>query len=232
MIGDTIALPGVEGPVSLRVVGTVVDSSCGRGTVMLDRAPYGRLFDAEGGDLFGVAVSASADAESIGRRTQQGPRAAELARRALPRPALRRHIPGMVRRLYGVAYVQELVAAAVAALGVATALMVAVFQRRRELGLLRAAGATPAQVFGAVVAEAALMAIIGVLFGLLIGVPLEWYVLRVVLLEETGFVFPMWLPWGDAAMIAALMVLGCVIAGLVPAVGAARTRITEAIAYE
>ena len=198
---------------------------------MLDRAPYGRLFDAEGGDLSNVALPASADAESIGRRIHQGPRAAELARRALPRPALRRHIPGMVRRLYGVAYVQELVAA-VAALGVATALMVAVFQRRRELGLLRAAGATPAQVFGAVVAEAALMAVIGVLFGLLIGVPLEWYVLRVVLLEETGFVFPLWLPWGDAAMIAALMVLGGVIAGLVPAVGAARTRITEAIAYE
>ena len=106
VIGDTIALEGVEGPVTLRVVGTVVDYSCGRGTVMVDRARYGRLFDAEGVQRLSVALPASADAESIGRRIQQGPRAAELALRPAS-AALRRHILGMVRRLYGVAYVQR-----------------------------------------------------------------------------------------------------------------------------
>ena len=39
--GDTITLPGASGPASLRVVGTVVDYSCGRGTLIVDRAGTG-----------------------------------------------------------------------------------------------------------------------------------------------------------------------------------------------
>jgi putative ABC transport system permease protein len=183
-------------------------------------------------DVFSVTTPAQAGVGPLGQAIAQAPWAAEQALVVLPREALRRHILGMVGRLYGVAYVQEIAAAVVAGLGVAMALLISVLQRRRELGLLRAVGATPGQAVGVVLAEAVLMAVVGLASGLVLGMALEWYVLRVVLLEETGFLFPVRLPWAHAAMVAALGTAGALIAGLGPARRAARLRIAEAIAYE
>ena len=56
------------------------------------------------------------------------------------RGELQGHIDGMIERLYGIAFGQQVVVMVVAALGVVTALLISVLQRRRELGLLRAIG--------------------------------------------------------------------------------------------
>ena len=50
-IGDTITLPGPNGPVHLRIVGTVRDYSWSRGTIFMDRARYAKLF---GDDLIDI----------------------------------------------------------------------------------------------------------------------------------------------------------------------------------
>ncbi len=194
-VGDSVDLPGSSGAVRLRVVGTVVDFSSSRGTLMVDRARYRDAFAADGVDVFAIALpSSSADLDESRRRLLRAPWAAEHAIDVMTRPALRGHILGMVGRLYGLAYLQEILVAVVAALGVVTTMLISVLQRRRELRLLRAVGATKLQVFTKVLAEAVLIDLIGVGFGVLIGAPLGWYVLRVVLLNETGFSFPVRFP--------------------------------------
>ena len=72
----------------------------------------------------------------------------------------------------------------------------------------------------------------GTLLGILIGLPMEWYVLRVVLVEESGFVFDLVVPWRQGLGIAVGAMLVAAVAGLMPALHAVRTRIPEAIAYE
>ncbi len=230
--GDTIALPCAGGPLSLRVVGKVVDFSCSRGVVMVDRTCSSAITGVPGVDVFSVTIPPGTDRDRFARIIAQAPWATEQALVVVPRETLRTHILGMVGRLYGVAYVQEAVAALVASLGVAMALLISVLQRRRELGLLRAIGATPSQALAVVLAEAGLMAIVGIAFGLLIGTALEWYVLRVVLLEETGFLFPVRFPWVHATAVAVLAFAGALVAGLGPALRASRLPIPEAIAYE
>jgi putative ABC transport system permease protein len=230
--GGTVTLPGAGGPVSLRVVGTVADFSCSKGVVMVDRASLGARFGVSGADVFSVTAPPGTDLNRLARSVAQAPWAAGQALVVVPHEVLRGHILGMVGRLYGVAYVQEVVAAVVSGLGVASALLLSVLQRRRELGLLRASGATPAQAAGSLASEAALMAVFGVAFGLAVGVALEWYVLRVVLFEETGFVFPVRVPWSHAALLAVAGVSGSLLAGLGPAFRAARLPIPEAVAYE
>jgi putative ABC transport system permease protein len=230
--GETISLPGAEGPVELRVLGTVPDFSCSQGTVTIDRERYGREFHAEQVDIYNFYLPKSADLEATRERILHSPLAAGRALSVLSHSEVRSHILGIVDRLYGVAYVQEAVAVLVAAMGVVTTLLISVLHRRREIGLLRAVGATQAQVLGTVLAEGLLMGVIGVALGLLIGIPLEWYVLKVVLFEESGFVFPVIFPWNAAAMIAAVVVLGGAVAGIVPAWSAARLSIPDAIAFE
>src|SRR5262249_11346752 len=120
----------------------------------------------------------------------------------------------------------------VAGLGVVVASLISVLQRRRELGLLRAVGASRPQVLRSVLAEATLMGLIGSAIGLLVGIPLEWYAIRVVLFDEAGFLFPVRIPWLAAGGITGFAVVLATLAGLGPALHAIRLRIPEAIAYE
>ena len=230
-VGDLIELRGPRGPIPVKIVGTVVDYSWNRGTVMMDRKHFRRLFEDDLVDVFDVYLRPGVDPveiqQTIARRW--GP---EHALVVLTKSELRERISGMIKRLYGIAYSQEGVVGIVAALGVLTALLISVLQRRRELGLLRVVGATRGQVVRTVLAEAALMGFIGAAIGLVIGVPLEWYCIRVILLEESGFLFPVLIPWLATAAIAGVGVLTATLAGLGPAPHTTQLRIPEAIAYE
>jgi len=230
-VGDTITLRGPHGPVGLRVLGTVLDYSWNRGTVIMERAHYKEQFKDPMIDALDIYLQPGVNLETA-RETIARRFGAEHSLVVMTQDELRAIVIGMVRRLYGLAYAQELVVGLVAALGVVTALLISVLQRRRELGLLRAVGASRGQVLRSVLAEAVLMGIIGSAIGLLIGLPLEWYAVRVILLEETGFSFPVIVPWTAAALVVGLAVGTATLAGLGPALHAMRLRIPEAIAYE
>jgi putative ABC transport system permease protein len=138
----------------------------------------------------------------------------------------------MIRRMSMFSYAQEVVVIIVAALGVVMALLISVLQRQRELGLLRAVGASRSQVLRSVLAEAALMGLVGTLLGTLFGIPLEWYALHVILLDEAGFTFPAEVPWAQVAGVVLVGMGVATLAGLLPALRAVRLRIADAIAYE
>src|SRR4029077_6184115 len=93
----------------------------------------------------------------------------------LTREEVNREVADQLRRVYSLAYAQQVVVGLVALLGVISALFISVLQRRRELGLLRAVGASRDQVLRSVLAEAVLMGLVGAILGLAIGVLLEWY---------------------------------------------------------
>jgi putative ABC transport system permease protein len=163
---------------------------------------------------------------------QQSSWGAEHALFVLTREEVYEQIRNMIRRLYGLAYTQQSLVVIVVALGVMAALLISVIQRQRELGLLRAVGATRGQIIRTVLAEAVLMGAIGTLLGLLIGLPLEWYVINVLLFEEAGFELPVIYPWVSAGLVAASAMFLAALAAQIPALQAGRLRIAEAIAYE
>jgi putative ABC transport system permease protein len=107
-----------------------------------------------------------------------------------------------------------------------------VLQRKRELGLLLAVGATPGQVLKSVLAEAFLMGAFGTVLGVLIGLPMEWFVLKVMFVDESGFNLEMLIPWKETLGIAAAAITLATLAGLLPAWRAIQTRIPDALQYE
>jgi putative ABC transport system permease protein len=76
------------------------------------------------------------------------------------------------------------------------------------------------------------MGAIGAAIGFLVGLLLEWYVVRLLLLDEAGFVFPVRVPWRSAGAVLGVTVVLATLVGLWPAYHATRLRIPEAIAYE
>ena len=229
--GESIAVPGPSGPVPLRVAGTVRDYSWSRGTIFIDRARYAKLFGDDLIDICHIFLKPGQTSDSSGGRSVET-YAAGKGLFVADRDAIRRFLTELLGRIYLLAYLQQIIVGVVAALGVVTALLISVLQRKRELGLLLAVGATPGQVLRSVLAEAILMGVFGTALCVLIGLPMEWFVLKVVLAEESGFVFDVVFPWREALGIAAASVVTATVAGLIPAVRAVRTQITDAIQYE
>jgi putative ABC transport system permease protein len=230
--GDRLQIPSQRGPLDLQVVGILVDYTWNRGAVIMDRAFYREQFQDSLIDLFDVYLRhPEKDTESV-REALSRRWGAEHALVALTRDELWQGISSAIRRLYSLLYVQEAIIGVVAMLGVVTALLISVLQRRRELGLLRAIGASQGQVLRSVLAEATLMGLIGSAIGIFFGIPLEWYALRVIMVEESGFLFPVEISWIAAGILICSSLALATLAGFWPALRALRVQITEAIAYE
>jgi putative ABC transport system permease protein len=231
-VGDVLTLPGPHRPVKVTVLDTIVDYSWSKGTLFIDRGVYARLFADSRIDICHVFVTQMSVEETAAARARVSQFAADNGYFAADRTALRQTFGDLIDRMYLLVHLQQFVVGMVAALGVVTSLLISVLQRKRELGLLLAVGATPAQIVKTVLYEAVLMGLLGTVLGFLIGVPLEWYVLKVVLFEESGFSFDLLLPWKHVIGIAVGGVGIATVAGLLPALRAVKTRIPDAIAYE
>jgi putative ABC transport system permease protein len=239
--GQNITIKGPRGPLTLKVLGTAVDYTWNRGTVIVDREWYRREFRDDTVDVYDVFLKPEAGQneqqreevrQQVSRVLEAQPYRAEHALFVKTRPQYRNALTSILQRVYGLAYAQQVIIAQVALLFVVSALFISVLQRRRELGLLRAVGATRGQILRSVLAEAMLMGLIGAIAGFLIGLLLEWYVLRILILDEAGFVFPMLVPWWACGLVAGMSVALATLVGLWPAYHATQLRIAEAIAYE
>ena len=227
--GDTIVLPAQGQEVRFLVIGQIMDYAWNKGTIFIDRREYKRFWDSKV-RYFDVFVSTPQDEEKV-KQVQQT-LSAKLGLFVTTRKELQTKIESAIERLYGIALSLQFVVMVVAALGVVTALLISVLQRKREMGLLRAIGASRSQVVRSFQAEAFLMGVIGTLIGFLVGIPMEWYVLNVLILQESGFLFAVHVPWGFSLVIVAAGLLMPLIAGQGPAMHSVRQRIPEAIAYE
>ena len=117
----------------------------------------------------------------------------------------------------------------IAILGITNTLALSIFERTREIGLLRAVGMSRRQVRRMVRWEAVLIALFGALLGVVLGIFLGWAVTRALADEGLGAFAVPWVQVGSAFVLAGL---GGVIAALWPAYKAGRLNVLEAIAYE
>jgi putative ABC transport system permease protein len=117
----------------------------------------------------------------------------------------------------------------IALLGITNTLALSVFERTRELGLLRAVGMSRRQARSMIRWESVIIAVIGAVLGLLVGGFFGWAL--VTSLADEG-ISEFALPAGQLiAFVVAAAVAG-IIAAIPPARRAARLNVLEAIATE
>ena len=112
--------------------------------------------------------------------------------------------------------------------GIVNTLVLSVHERTREIGMLRAIGATRRQLRQMVRYESVITAVIGGVLGTLVGIAMGYVI--VTQLGGDGLVFS--LPWTQLGVFLVLAVVVGVVAAVLPARRAANTRILEAIQYE
>jgi putative ABC transport system permease protein len=124
----------------------------------------------------------------------------------------------------------------VASLGIINTLVMAILERRREIGILKALGATDRDVRSLFCAEAGAMGLFGgvsgVAFGWLIGRALTWGTTIYLHRQNLPGVKISYVPWWLALSAVGFSIVVSLAAGLYPAGRAARLNPVEALRYE
>jgi putative ABC transport system permease protein len=117
----------------------------------------------------------------------------------------------------------------IAVIGIINTLLLSVYERIREIGLLRAVGETRGQLRSTVRWEAVIIAVLGTLQGLVIGLFFGWALVKA-LYGEGVKVFS--IPYGQLALFVVIAGTVGVVSALYPAFRAARLNILEAISND
>jgi putative ABC transport system permease protein len=133
-----------------------------------------------------------------------------------------------VSALLALLYVLLALSVIVSLFGMVNTLALSVFERTREIGMLRAVGMTRREVRRIVRHESVITALIGAVLGLPLGVFLAALVTRA--LSSQGIVFA--LPGRSLVVFAIVAVVAGVGAAILPARRAARVNVLEALQYE
>jgi putative ABC transport system permease protein len=110
--------------------------------------------------------------------------------------------------------------------GIVNTLVLTVFERTREIGMLRAIGMTRRQVRRMIRHESVITALIGAVIGIALGI-----VLASLLIARIDFIV-LSVPVGQLVLFALAAILVGIIAAVFPARRAARLNVLEALQYE
>ncbi len=224
-VGSTMpALFARTGPADLRVVALFEDESFDRFFVSLDQ--YERDFTLQ------------QDTVILGRaRPGVTPEAAKAAAQSAltgfpnldvrTRAEYKDWISGQITTFLRLFYVLLAMAVVIAIFGIILTLALSVFERTREIGLLRAVGLSPLGVRNMIRWEAVIVALIGALVGLVLGV-----FLGVVTVSSIPEFTAVAIPWGSMGVFLVAAAVAGVVAAILPARRAARLNVLEAIQAE
>lgn len=140
---------------------------------------------------------------------------------------LRAEIAGQVDQILGLMSALLGLSILIALFGITNTLSLSVFERVRELGLLRAVGATRGQVRSMVRWESVLIAVLGAAFGIVVGTVFGWMTVRA--LAEQGF-SAFAFPTVQVVLAVVVAALAGMLAAVLPARRAARVDILRALA--
>ncbi len=135
---------------------------------------------------------------------------------------------GGLNFLLGLVYVLLLLAIVIALLGITNTLSLAVYERRREIGLMRAVGQTRRQVRSVLRLESAIIATFGTLMGVVVGTFIGWSLFEAIAERNAAFSVPV----TQLVVIVLIGAFAGVLAGWRPARRAARVPILDAIAAQ
>ena len=228
-VGDVVSATfPVNGKKDLRVVGIFDDGSI-LGNWVIDMSTYETGFDpARQSDLF-AAIKLEKGVEVQNIRSQLDAVAANYPEAILQdRTEYQETIEGRIDTLLMTVNALVGFAVIIAVLGIVNTLMLSVFERTREIGLLRAVGMTRRQTRRMIRWEAVIIAVFGGVLGILVGTLLGFIAVQAM---PDSFITDFGIPVDNFVIILVMCIIAGVLAAILPARRAARLNILDAIAH-
>jgi putative ABC transport system permease protein len=215
-VGDEVLVPTPLGSAPFRLAAVYFDYSNDRGVLMMDRATFERHFGELAPSGLTVYLRDRAMTEEARERllTAIGDTHSVFIN---TNRSLRAEVLRVFDSTFAITYALELVAIAVAILGISGTLVTLVLEREGELTILRLIGTGRRQIRRMVVGEAVIIGAISQAIGLVVGMALSIVLIYVVNVQSFGWTIQFHVPWTFLAQSSALIVAATALAGLYPA---------------
>jgi putative ABC transport system permease protein len=220
-VGDALTIRTDRGPQAFTVVGVFYDYGNDRGVVMLPYERYRQLFDDPTITSLGVYADAATPVAALVERLRTAAGTAVLTIRS--NVALRAASLEIFDRTFAITRVLQLLATIVAFIGILAALMALQLERARELGVMRATGLTPGQLWGLVLTQTGVMGLTAGLIAIPTGLAMALLLIEVI--NRRSFGWTLWLsvdPWLLAQAVLVALV-AAILGGIYPAWRMSRT---------
>ncbi|NJM05436.1 FtsX-like permease family protein [Candidatus Gracilibacteria bacterium] len=221
-IGDVLPLRTERGMHDFPIVGVYYDYTSDRGVIRMSYTAYREFWDDAAISSLALYVQPGVDVEGF---------VAELRERFGAREelvigsnvALRTGTLAIFDRTFAITAVLQLLATIVAFIGILSALMALQLERARELGMLRANGLTPGQLWGLVLSQTGLMGLTAGLLALPLGVALALVLVYVINRRSFGWTLDLALDPLLFVQALGVALVAALLAGIYPALKMART---------
>lgn len=226
-IGTTIQVLSVAGPVDLKVA--AIYKPAGGFTGYVVNLPQAAAMGSGSQDnIVYIVIADGVSADSV--ETELTTALADFPNtQILDQSAFKDTISDQIGQLLTFLFALLVLAVLIALLGIVNTLALSVFERTREIGLLRAVGMSKAGIRRTIVVEALLIAVFGAILGMVTGVAFGAMLQRILAAEGIDQ-FAVNVP--QLVLFLVLAAVGGVLAALWPAWRASRLRILDAIATE
>ncbi|MEM9201452.1 MAG: FtsX-like permease family protein [Actinomycetota bacterium] len=237
-VGDTIRVTFPDFETDTLTVAAIYTDSSIFGNWLIDNAVWERHFERTGLGFASATVTGfsddlpqeeqdallSAAADAIQPVTDKFPAVV-----AENRVEFRQSQQDQLNSFLAVIFVLLALSLVIALIGIANTLALSVFERTREIGLLRAVGMTRRQLRRAIRWEAVIIAVFGAILGLVLGV--IFGIAAVVAIPDT-FINTVSVPYGSLVVYVIIAAIAGILAAILPARRAARLNVLEAISHE
>jgi putative ABC transport system permease protein len=229
-VGDRITLDGPSGTHRTRVAGIVETVIFGGETVGMSLETIRDVYGASGYSELALKATSPEDRGELERKVERIVREDYPNLAVLSNDELKSDVEARVNRQFGIFYAIVGVAIFASLFGIVNTLTMSVLERTREIGVLRALGASRWQVRRSIGQESLVIGLIGALLGIAVGAGLGYALLQGLSAGVPGVEYRPPISTMIGVTIAGVA-LGFV-ASILPARRAARLDVIRAISYE
>lgn len=223
--GSTLVVHGASGEARFPVAGVYRDYGAESGAALVDLSSFARAFGPGPPSNAALVLAPGADPEAVVARLR-----AELAGEALvvrSNRALRAEVLAIFEQTFAVTRLLQVMGLVIAAAGVTLSLLVLARERRAELALYRAVGASRPRLAALFLGRGLALGVIGLVLGALGGGALALVLVRSVNPAFFGWTLGVHVPWGRLAAQAGAILAAAAAASVHPALVASRTSAQE-----
>jgi putative ABC transport system permease protein len=232
-LGDTLTLATPTGRRDFKIAGVYIDYTTEGGVILVDWQTYRKFWQDDAINGIGVYIDKNSGLTAAQLQSELRPKIAPYGDYLIKsNQELREQVFRIFDQTFSVTYILQTIGIIISALGIFLSLTILVTERRREISILRAVGASRGQIEALVLWEAGIIGLLGSFLGIVAGLALAWMLSFVINVSFFGWTISWATPWRFLLSLPLAVIAAALVAGYWPARQAARLDIADGVKME